>query len=309
VPSCRWDTAYDEVDVMLVHGWQSWYMRWALMKGVWTDVPLLVRGDSNSMKARPWYIRILHRLYLQRFAKCLYVGESNKRFYERAGIPTDVLYFSPRCVENDRFEGDWKQLKEERPVLRSEMGIGESAVCFLFCGKFVEKKRPTDVIKAFETARQSTDVPMHLLMVGDGTLYPEVREQVDEGAPITFTGFLNQTEIGEAYAAADVLVLPSDYGETWGLVVNEGMIFELPAIVSDRVGCGPDLVRDGETGYVFPFGDSEALADTMCRAAETPSDLREMGRTARELVLSKYTLENAADGVVEAARDALVGAT
>jgi glycosyltransferase involved in cell wall biosynthesis len=87
------------------------------------------------------------------------------------------------------------------------------------------------------------------------------------------------------------------------------MIFELPAIVSDRVGCGPDLVRDGETGYVFPFGDSEALADTMCRAAETPSDLREMGRTARELVLSKYTLENAADGVVEAARDALVGAT
>ncbi|WP_251941469.1 glycosyltransferase family 4 protein [Salinibacter ruber] len=307
VPTCGWSAAYTEVDAMLIHGWQSWFMRRALLRGVWSDVPLLVRGDSNSMKPRSWYVRLLHRLYLQPFAKYLYVGESNRQFYRGAGVSSEDLCFSPRCVENGRFDREWQHLKGERASIRSEMGIRESAICFLFCGKFIEKKRPSEVVEAFEAARRASEIPMHLLMVGDGKLRSEAEAQVDDEAPVTFTGFLNQTEIGEAYAAADVLVLPSDYGETWGLVVNEGMIFELPAIVSDRVGCGPDLVHDEETGFTFPLGDTEKLASTMHRAAKEPEHLREMGKNARELVLSEYTLESAADGIVKAARDALSG--
>ena len=61
----------------------------------------------------------------------------------------------------------------------------------------------------------------------------------------SFTGFLNQTEISRAYVAADCLVLPSDYDETWGLVVNEAMASGLPCIISDRCGCAPDLGNAG----------------------------------------------------------------
>lgn len=296
--------AYREVDVMLIHGWQSAYMRRGWWSGIWSDVPLLVRGDSNSMKPRLWAIRHLHRLYLRPFEAYLYVGKSNRRFYEEAGIPSTSLYFSPRCVENRRFDNDRERLEESREDLRAEMGTEESATCFLFCGKFIEKKRPTDVVAAFEAARRETDAAMHLLMVGDGVLHDAAKERAADGAPVTFTGFLNQTEIGEAYAAADVLVLPSNYGETWGLVVNEGMIFECPAIVSDRVGCGPDLIREGETGYTVPFADTDALADRMVRMAEHPEKTRKMGAQARELVMSEYTIERAADGIVHAARDA-----
>jgi len=296
--------AYRSVDVMLVHGWQSGYMRRAWWNGLWTDVPMLVRGDSNSMKPRPWSVRFLHRLYLRPFEGYLYVGKSNRTFYREAGVPQDALYFSPRCVETDRFDADWQDLRMRRAQLRSKRGIDESAVCFLFCGKFVEKKRPTDVVEAFAAARQKSDAPMHLLMVGDGALHDKAKARVVDDASVTFTGFLNQTEIGEAYAAADVLVLPSDYGETWGLVVNEAMIFECPAIVSDRVGCGPDLIREGETGFTVLFGDTGALADTMAQMAEHPERIPEMGAAARDLVLPEYTIERAADGIVEAARDA-----
>jgi len=295
---------YRDVDVMLIHGWQSGYMRRAWWSGLWTDVPLLVRGDSNNMKPRPWYIRLIHRLYVRPFQQYLYVGEGNRKFYQNAGIPSEALYFSPRCVENSRFHEDWRRLKNSQAELRAEHGVSGSAICFLFCGKFVEKKRPTDVVRAFVKLHRETDRSVHLLMVGDGNLSAEVKARVPEGAPVTFTGFLNQTEIGEAYAVGDVLILPSDYGETWGLVVNEAMIFGCPAIVSDRVGCGPDLIREGETGFTVPFGDMRALAGTMAQMAEHPERIPEMGAAARDLVLSEYTIERAADGIVEAARDA-----
>ncbi len=75
------------------------------------------------------------------------------------------------------------------------------------------------------------------------------------------------------------LILPSDHGETWGLVVNEAFACSLPAIVSDQVGCAADLVHDEQTGYVFPFGDwdklsrllSEIRADKLTRLGAVPA--------------------------------------
>ncbi len=74
-------------------------------------------------------------------------------------------------------------------------------------------------------------------------------------------GFQNQRRIAATYAAADALVLPSTSGETWGLVVNEAMACGLPVIVSDQVGCAPDLVLEDETGFTYPCGDVAALAE------------------------------------------------
>jgi len=64
-------------------------------------------------------------------------------------------------------------------------------------------------------------------------------------------------------AAADLLVLPSDRQETWGFVVNEAMACGISAVVSDAVGCGPDLIEAGGTGAVFPFGDIAAPAQAI----------------------------------------------
>jgi glycosyltransferase involved in cell wall biosynthesis len=299
---CR--EAFRAVDVMLIHGWQSSYMRRAWWSGLWEDVPLLVRGESNHMKPRPWYVHGLHRAYLQPFDRYLYIGESNRAFYRNAGVSSEALHPAPYCVENRRFDEDWQDRKRARSELRSELGIEDEALCFLFCGKFIEKKRPLDVVKSFVQAWRTSEQPVHLLMVGDGERRGQTEALVPAEAPVSFTGFLNQTEIGKAYAAADAMVLPSNYGETWGLVVNEGMIFELPAIVSDRVGCGPDLIEEGETGYTVPFGDIDALASTMHRMARNPEHVKAMGKEARKLVMSEYTVAEAVDGIVEAAQNA-----
>ena len=120
--------------------------------------------------------------------------------------------------------------------------------------------------------------------------------------PVTFAGFLNQTEIPAAYVASDCLVLASDYGETWGLVVNEAMACGRAAIVSDRAGCAADLVVEGKTGLTFPFGDVEALADRFVQAATNPTGLEEMGARARDRVSEHYSIRNAVQGTLSAVR-------
>jgi glycosyltransferase involved in cell wall biosynthesis len=125
--------------------------------------------------------------------------------------------------------------------------------------------------------------------------------------PVTFAGFLNQSEIVRAYVAADCLVLPSDAGETWGLVVNEAMACGLPAIVSDQVGCGPDLVTEGVTGSIFPMGDLGALAQRLITFSGNPAALRAMGANARERVCSQYSVDRAVAGTMAAIDAVTVG--
>ena len=106
-----------------------------------------------------------------------------------------------------------------------------------------------------------TELPA-LVFVGDGVLRSKLEEYSKERNldNVYFIGFKNQTELPKYYTLADVLVLPSGAGETWGLAVNEAMCFGLPIIVSDVVGCGPDLVKDNVNGFIFPLDDAEQLS-------------------------------------------------
>ena len=123
------------------------------------------------------------------------------------------------------------------------------------------RKHPADLLLA---AARVKSVPVEVTFAGAGDLEPELKEIARrEGVNASFTGFRNQSELPAVYAGADLLVLPSDGLETWGLVVNEAMACGLPAIVSDAVGCGPDLVETGKTGAIFPLGDVSALADAI----------------------------------------------
>jgi glycosyltransferase involved in cell wall biosynthesis len=138
------------------------------------------------------------------------------------------------------------------------------------------------------------------LMVGDGLLRQACEDGVkNTNAPIRFAGFLNQSEMPMAYAVADALVLPSDGGETWGLVVNEAMASGKPCLVSDHVGCGPDLIVPGETGDVFPLGDIAALASLLGSYAERRVALKEMGSKAEQQA-TRYSIGAAVDAVVDA---------
>jgi glycosyltransferase involved in cell wall biosynthesis len=82
------------------------------------------------------------------------------------------------------------------------------------------------------------------------------------------------------YRLGDLFVLPSAFGETWGLAVNEAMACGRPVLVSDRVGCAADVI-DGSCGRVFPWDKSHELMHALTEMLTDRTKLREMGRMAQ----------------------------
>ena len=293
-------------------------------------IPVLVRCDSQLHTPRSSPGRALkqltHRLALRQFDGFLSVGRRNREYLLHYGVPAEKIFRVPHFVDNERFARQADAIRGQRSEIRSQWRIPEDAFCVLFCGKSIPKKRPMDLVKAAESlVTRHSSLKVHLLFAGSGELGAQLRAncnvvfdaetnqrsavtgQKSPGEPITdnqkphasFAGFLNQTEIARAYVAADVLVLPSDGHETWGLAVNEAMACGLPAIVSDAVGCAPDLIEEGKTGFTFPFGNSEQLA----RQLETIAELKQRGHDFGPALASKlqdYSIETTVGGTMEA---------
>ena len=262
--------------------------------------PLLLRGDSHRLVrpagVRAWAKRqVLTRLF-RRFAGFLYVGRANREYYRIHGVPEDRLFFSPHAVDNDRFTGARPDAERAAREWKRELGISPARPVVLFAGKFEPKKRPGDLLEAFGRARLPVAT---LLFVGDGPLAGELRDRAAGVPDVHFAPFQNQSQMPRTYAAGDLLVLPS-YGpsETWGLCVNEAMCLGRPAVVSSHVGCGPDLVTDGETGRVFPAGDVDALAGVL-RAACTDRDARLRWAVAATRRVREYSYAAATRGLAE----------
>ena len=115
---------------------------------------------------------------------------------------------------------------------------------------------------------------------------------------IKFLGFKNQTELPGYYDLCDVLVLPSVF-EPWGLVINEVMNAGRAVVVSDQVGCGPDLVRPGENGLIFPAGDIAGLRQALLDLTGDPRKCRAMGRKSLEII-NRWGFEEDVAGLKQA---------
>ena len=287
---------------MLLTGWHFLGLVQLFLSAKLRRIPVLLRMDSNDFRPRSWILDSIYRVLFSGVDVVLTVGTANARWCRLNGISVNRIVSSPHFVDNSYFSERSASLRSsQRQQLRRRWQIPDDAFCFLFAGKLQPKKRPQDLLEALALLQPnaaSDPRPLHLLMVGTGELEAHCRSQVDAlQLPVTFGGFLNQSEIPAAYAVSDCLVLPSDHGESWGLVVNEAMACGLPAIVSDLVGCAEDLVLPGVTGAVVPCANPAALAQSMKAMAANPEQAALMGEQARELILTHYTIDAAAEGI------------
>ncbi len=294
-------------DIVLVGGWHSLVQVrgiWACRRRRW---PLLYRGDSNldgrsrGLVDGLWRART--RWLLARFTRYLAVGSKARHYLKAFGVPEKFIFDSPHAVDNDFFARGASPFLEPgaREKARRDWQISPSEFLVLFVGKLEPKKRVEDLLRAVALSRPET----RLLIVGSGPCEERCRRlAVESSVRATWVGFLNQTELARAYAVADCLALPSGRGETWGLVVNEAMATGLPCVVSDLVGCGPDLIEPDKTGYVFSAGSIEGLAASL----ERMRTIRETGHFERQWCLSKagsHSFEAATEGLVAACASAL----
>lgn len=291
------------VDTVLVTGWHlKGYLQtiWAAKQ---LGIPVLVRGDSQLMTQRSGLKNISKKLLypalLRSFDAALYVGRRSQEYWLHYSFPERRLFFSPHCVDNDWFAS--RATTKARNTLRERLGISPQTEVAMFAGKLIEFKRPLDLIEATAIAN-SSGRRIEVLIAGAGLLQDElVQKAREKNVRLHSLGFCNQTEMPSAYAAADLVVLPSNSRETWGLVTNEALACGRPVLVSDACGCAPDLVCDGDAGAMFPAGDVTALAERMCRLFNFPPS-----RSAISNKIRKYSLFAAADGI-EAAMESVEG--
>ena len=287
----------------IVHGWNK-KSSWQAFRACWkTGTPLLIRSDSHLKSQKSKLARFIKKLvypvFITRFDACVAYGQWSEEYFRSFGAKN--IFISPHCVDNTWFAKHCDLHRKEDEELRARFGLKKDTFIFLFVGKFEPKKRPLDVIEAMAFLVKKGMVNVELLMVGDGPLRSEcVALARKKEIPVRFPGFTNQTEMPKVYAVSNVLVLPSDGGETWGLVANEAMACGLPVIVSDEVGCGPDLIEEGRTGYVFPMGNVAILARNM-RAAVLDNATSQMRDTVRKTV-NQYSAGVAASKLVDAVR-------
>ena len=125
----------------------------------------------------------------------------------------------------------------------------------------------------------------HLVFAGDGPLRAELEARAAAIAPgaVKVLGFVPQSQLPVAYDLCDAFILPSGQ-EAWGLVVNEVMCAGRAVIVSDMVGCAPDLVRPGENGAIFRTDDVDGMAAAIRDVMGDEARLAAMGRRSLEIV-------------------------
>ncbi len=279
-------------------------LRWAMKN----KVPLIFRGETSDVphSKRVWWRAMLRDVMLRRLYRlcsaCLYLGERSLRHYQRLGVPSERLIRSPYCVDDAAFQTGESARATLRAETRRSVDIPEEAWVLLFSGKLSSRKGVDLLPTAVRSLPEALRARIHLVFVGAGERRKALETALAEAPAVRchFTGFVNQSGLSAWYHAADALVLPSLELETWGLVVNDALHHGVPAVVSEAVGCAPDLVISGQTGELCLPGDASSLAAALQRCAEwSLVDSLSVRERCRERV-SHYTIAHAAEGLSQA---------
>jgi glycosyltransferase involved in cell wall biosynthesis len=291
-------------DALWIHGYAHQAMLRAVAAARSLGIKVLMRGESHhGSESRFALTQMLKRrmlpALLRRVDACLPIGARNRDYYLGYGVPEAKLFAMPYAVDNEFFRAGAEAARAGREHLRGELGLAPGRPIVLFASKLQPRKRAGDLIEAWATL-QSPPRP-YLLIVGDGeeraALEARAHQLGLDGA-VRFLGFRNQTELPRLYDLCDVFVLPSD-AEPWGLVLNEVMNAAKPIIASDAVGAAPDLVIEGNNGFVYPLGDIGALSRALERVTISPEHAAAMGAKSLEVV-ARYSFEADRAGLLAA---------
>lgn len=272
-------------DAILIIGW-SFKSHLSCMSSFYNKIPILFRGDSTLLAEQLGPRLLIRTLFLRWVYRhinyALYVGTNNKLYFLRHGVKEKQLIFAPHAVDNERFFDKDNKYSEQALLWRKDLGIKSTDIVFLYAGKLEYKKDPILLIKAFKKIKRAE---VHLIMLGNGPLEKKLKAVYSMLPNLHFIDFQNQSQMPVVYRLGDVLVLPSKGPvETWGLSVNEAMACSRTVIVSDRCGCGIDLVRDNVNGYIFRRNNLKDLLSKMNLIINNKEKLIGMGNNSLEII-------------------------
>jgi len=209
------------------------------------------------------------------------------------GVSAGQLSCNPNGVDTEAFQ------PRPRPEcgLRAALGIPASARVVGFLGRLSPEKGPEVFLRAALLA--SARLPdAHFVLVGDGPLAPTLRETI---ARLRLQDRVHLAGLRRDVAAVlndmDVLV-SSSHSEAMPLAVMEAMASGVP-VVATRVGGVPDMIAQGESGWLVAPNDFDEIAARLVQILATPGELERMGRAARARAVDKMSLADTVDRMAQ----------
>jgi len=193
----------------------------------------------------------------------------------------------PNFVDTNRFSPTNTHCERSRYASKNEKTL-------IHVSNFRPVKRVSDVVRIFERVRQK--IPSKLILVGEGPERIFIRQLVKELKLLDDVHFLCQQEYVESLlACADVFILPSEQ-ESFGLVALEAMSCGVP-VIGTKTGGLPEVVLDGETGFLAPIGEIGLMSDMILKILSDNDLHSQLKRNARKraqdifdmnLIVSQY---------------------
>ncbi len=286
-------------DIVIMGGWDepTYLLTWLIYNI--TGKKILFWIESTAYESLRSGIREIYKKFLLKHAAgCIVPGTRSYEYCLQLGMAKERIFIAPNATDREYFSLMARRLVPTRQNIRAELGLKGPVI--LFVGRLVEEHKNVSVlIKSFGNLSHAT-ADISLLIAGEGP--DRLRyESFVRGQGITgvrFLGKLAHDQLCRIYTSADILVLPSKW-EPWGFVLNEGMEFGLPLVVSNAVGAGPDLVREGKNGFVFPAGNVDALSEILSILIRDEPLRARMGKSSMKII-EEYSPENWAEGVMKA---------
>ncbi len=254
----------------------------AVLAGRWAGVPVLVHVHNLHEWQRPSRIRTANRIW-SKATRVLAVSQCVRQsLLKECKLKPSMVLTLYNGVDLEHFARPPKveQARREWGIKPQELVVGSVA-------RLVPVKGHLDLLRAMAVVQNALP-NVCLLLVGGGDLRSELEQEAHKlGLRVVFTG--TQEDVRPFIGMFDVAVL-SSYTEGLSIFLLEAMAMNIP-IVATEVGGNLEAVVDGETGYLVPPNDSQALAKYILEVLDDTQKLSKMGRAGRKRVEEVFSLE------------------
>lgn len=272
-------------DIFVIGGWNYTAAWSAIVAGRLRNVPTAIVSANVSTGNGPtrWLIR--------QGIRCAdaYFALSSTAADDLAALGADNadIFILPNSTEISSFRSNLSAATQAEILSKYHI---DSRFLVLYVGNLEQEKGISDLIAATESLEDTC-----LMIVGDGperaALQSESGGRV--GDSVVFTGWIDNSDLANYYAAADVFCLPT-YGDTWGLVLNEALSCGTPVITTSAAGAVGDLVKHEENGLVVSPGNVTSLRRALNRLRKDET-LREAFANQGDKDIEQYTPQKYAE--------------
>lgn len=248
---------------------------------------LLPTSLAQKQLKKQIYLWLLGNDFLNRAVALQATDEIESKTAKQLGLKPPI-FIVPNGLNTVRFE-----CLPERGQLRQAFGISSDSPVILFLGRLHPYKRPDIVIQAAYQAQQRLGKAIHIIIAGpdEGGLSANLMKLANElgfEKNVHLTGLLKSDEILQAFSDADLLMMPTEIQENFGMSALEALAAGIPVLVSDNIPVGRWAMQVG-VGISVPCNINK-FCDAIVNLFSNPVQLQQMGKRGQVLVKQKYDI-------------------